>query len=105
MPCYSEYSEPNYAEMAKQRELNAVTRLLCSTLRDLRKHDRGAYERLMESNSELRLWWIKHQKFDRDRRDRELREAKNEVIRYFNEQQALAAKMERAQKKLERLRR
>lgn len=102
MPCQSEYSEPGPEYYRIKEELDFTTRLLCGSLRDLRKHDQSAYERLIESNAELRAWWIRHQKYDRERLKRERRQAIQDVKHLERERQVVEARLHKARLKLER---
>lgn len=105
MPCQSDYAEPSYEEIRAKEELNKVTRLLCSTLRDFRKNEHSAYERLLYENDELRQWWINHQKYDKERHKRELRMARNAVKQAKQQQKLAHKKLNDARNKLETLKR
>ena len=65
----------------KDRDL--VTRLLCTTLRELKRDDPEYYDAVLDDRQDLAEWWEDHQELDRKRRldKRKARKAKIREIK------------------------
>lgn len=68
MPC-SEWSQEGGSVEYRDRpstkaKLDKVTKLLCSTLKRLKKNNFKTYQSVIGENYELAQWWTKHQEQD-----------------------------------------
>jgi hypothetical protein len=111
MPCQSDWPDEHYTSISRKeysamkKEIDLTTRLLCSTIRKsireakqqgIKAADHPVYAAMM-ANPELKAWWIDHKRVDRERKERELRYAQDELNQARRDIKEAKRKLEKAQ--------